>query len=46
MDWEDIGEIGISEREKEIINILLKLSENTEAWMYETFPYTVKAQKK
>lgn len=37
---------GISEREKEIINILLKLSENTEAWMYETFQYTVKAQKK
>ena len=37
---------GISEREKEIINILLKLSENTEAWMYETFQYTIKAQKK
>lgn len=36
----------ISEREREIMNILLKLSENTEAWMYETFQYTVKAQKR
>ncbi len=36
----------ISERGREIINILLKLSENTEAWMYETFQYTVKAQKR
>lgn len=36
----------ISEREREIMNILLKLSENTEAWMYETFQYTVRAQKR
>lgn len=36
----------ISERERKIMNILLKLSENTEAWMYETFQYTVRAQKR
>lgn len=36
----------ISGRQREIMNILLKLSENTEAWMYETFQYTVKAQKR
>lgn len=36
---------GISEREKELIEVLLRMSDNTEAWMYETFQYTVKAQK-
>ncbi len=37
---------GISGRQRKIMNILLKLSENTEKWMYETFQYTVKAQKR
>mgnify|MGYP001089389280 FL=1 len=36
----------LSNRQREIMNILLKLSKNTEAWMYETFQYTVKAQKR
>lgn len=36
----------LSGRQREIMNILLKLSKNTEAWMYETFQYTVKAQKR
>lgn len=36
----------LSERQREIMNILLKLSKNTETWMYETFQYTVKAQKR
>lgn len=36
----------ISERQREIMNLLLRFSKNTEAWMYETFQYTVKAQKR
>lgn len=35
----------LSEREKEIIEALLRFSDHTEAWMYETFQYIVKAQK-
>ena len=36
----------LSEREKEIIEVLLRFSDHTEDWMYETFQYIVKAQKK
>lgn len=35
----------LSEKEKEIMKVLLRLSDNTEPWMYETYQYTIKAQK-
>lgn len=35
----------MSERQKGIVDALLRLSDHTESWMYETFQYTVKAQK-
>lgn len=36
---------GITEREKEIMEVLLRLSNNTADWMYKAFQYTVKAHK-
>lgn len=35
----------ISERERIIMELLLRLSDQTESWMYETFQYIIKAQK-
>lgn len=44
---EDIDGVsfGMSEREEKIMETLLALSDNTQAWMYKTFQYVVKAQK-
>lgn len=41
----DMLDYGITEREKEIMEVLLRLSDNTEDWMYKAFQYTVKAHK-
>lgn len=35
----------ISEKEEKIMETLLALSDNTEAWMYKTFQYVVRARK-
>jgi 2-polyprenyl-3-methyl-5-hydroxy-6-metoxy-1,4-benzoquinol methylase len=45
MEDMDVSQVPVTERQKEIEKVLLGLSDQTEAWMYEAIQYIVKARR-